>query len=128
MQSAERSFCYHIPLTVLLHEEAMSESCQDCGACCAHYRVSFYWGESDAHPGGHVPQALTIPITPYRIAMRGTERSPVRCVALEGEVGRKVSCSIYPQRSATCREFSAGTPECNKARAAYGLAPLPAQI
>ncbi|WEF35971.1 YkgJ family cysteine cluster protein [Pseudoduganella chitinolytica] len=101
-----------------------ADICQACGACCAHYRVSFYWGESDAHPGGSVPQRLTIPITPYRSAMRGTERTPVRCVALDGEVGQHVGCTIYPQRSSTCREFTAGTPECDKARGAYGLAPL----
>lgn len=99
-------------------------SCQACGACCAHYRVSFYWGESDAHPGGTVPQHLTIPITPYRIAMRGTERAPSRCAALAGDVGRDVGCTIYAQRSSTCRDFLAGTPECDKARGAYGLAPL----
>ena len=103
-----------------------SDVCQDCGACCAHYRVSFYWGESDAHPGGTVPARLTIPITPYRAAMRGTERSPVRCVALEGEVGVRVACSIYSLRSSTCREFAAYTPECDKARMVYGLEPLEA--
>jgi Fe-S-cluster containining protein len=67
---------------------------------------------------------MTIPITPHRIAMRGTERSPVRCEALEGEVGRKVGCAIYPLRSSTCRDFTAYTPECDKARGACGLAPL----
>lgn len=104
--------------------ESTSDVCQDCGACCAHYRVSFYWGESDAHPGGTVPRHMTIPITPHRIAMRGTEQSPVRCMALEGSVGDKVGCAIYPLRSATCRDFAACTPECDKARGAYGLAPL----
>jgi Fe-S-cluster containining protein len=104
--------------------DTTSDVCQDCGACCAHYRVSFYWGESDAHPGGTVPRHMTIPVTPHRIAMRGTEKSPVRCIALEGDVGRKVGCTIYPARPATCREFAAFTPECDKARGAYGLAPL----
>ncbi len=104
--------------------DTTSDVCQDCGACCAHYRVSFYWGESDAHPGGTVPRRMTIPVTPHRIAMRGTEQSPVRCIALEGEVGRHVGCTIYPLRSTTCREFAPYTPECDKARGAYGLAPL----
>ncbi|WUR13619.1 YkgJ family cysteine cluster protein [[Empedobacter] haloabium] len=105
-----------------------TDHCQACGACCAHFRVSFYWGESDAHPGGSVPQHLTIPITPYHSAMRGTERAPARCVALDGHIGRRVGCTIYPLRSTTCREFEMGTPECDKARAAHGLAPLDAGV
>ncbi|WP_374212354.1 YkgJ family cysteine cluster protein [Thiothrix subterranea] len=24
--------------------------CMTCGACCASFRVSFYWGETDAAP------------------------------------------------------------------------------
>ncbi|MGO4378907.1 YkgJ family cysteine cluster protein [Pseudoduganella sp. RAF53_2] len=98
--------------------------CQGCGACCALFRVSFYWGESDAHPGGSVPQHLTIPVTPYHVAMRGTDTAPSRCVALTGEVGDCVGCEIYAQRSSTCREFNEGTPDCNRARAAYGLSPI----
>lgn len=105
-----------------------SDVCQDCGACCAHYRVSFYWGESDAHPGGTVPRHLTIPVTPYRLAMRGTDSAPVRCAALEGDVGGRVGCTIYPLRSSTCRDFAAGTPECDKARHACGLAPLAGRV
>lgn len=88
--------------------------CQSCGACCASFRVSFYWGET-------VPAHLTVPITPHRAAMRGTESRPVRCIALEGEVGKAVGCSIYGARSSTCRDFTEYTPECNKARAMHGL-------
>lgn len=102
----------------------MSESCQHCGACCATYRVSFYWAETDAHPEGSVPHALTVPISPHHAAMRGTERAPARCVALDGEIGKSVACSIYAQRSTTCREFDAGTERCNAARARHGLPPL----
>jgi Fe-S-cluster containining protein len=53
--------------------------------------------------------------------MRGTESRPVRCIALEGEVGQSVGCGIYTERSSTCREFIEYTPECNKARAMHGL-------
>lgn len=37
--------------------------------------------------------------------MNGTARKPVRCVALEGEVGSRVACAIYPLRPSACREF-----------------------
>ncbi|CAM2141330.1 putative zinc- or iron-chelating domain-containing protein YkgJ [Pararobbsia alpina] len=102
----------------------MSHACQSCGACCASFRVSFYWGETDAHEGGTVPSELTLPVTPHHVAMRGTDVKPVHCIALEGTVGCSVSCSIYHARSSTCREFEEGTPECAKARAIHGLPPL----
>jgi Fe-S-cluster containining protein len=102
----------------------MSEVCVACGACCATFRVSFYWAETDAHPEGFVPKDLTYPLTPHLSCMQGTEKSPVRCVALEGEIGKSVGCRIYPNRSSTCREFEAGSEECNRARAKYGLSSI----
>ncbi|RDK02203.1 YkgJ family cysteine cluster protein [Paraburkholderia lacunae] len=99
----------------------MSQVCQACGACCAHFRVSFYWGETDLQALGSVPEALTVPVSPHRVAMRGTEVKPVRCVALTGEIGCSVACSIYELRSTTCRDFEAGTDRCNQARLAHGL-------
>ena len=38
--------------------------CMTCGACCAYFRVSFYWAEAD-DAGGPVPSALTEPLTPF---------------------------------------------------------------
>ncbi|XZG68864.1 YkgJ family cysteine cluster protein [Chitinibacteraceae bacterium HSL-7] len=105
----------------------MSSVCQSCGACCASFRVSFYWAETDAHPEGRVPAAMTVPITPYHVAMRGTEQKPVRCAALTGTVGIDVGCDIYLQRSSTCREFHEGDERCNDARARHGLAALMAE-
>lgn len=58
--------------------------------------------------------------------MRGTESQPVRCVALQGELGKQVGCSIYAQRSSTCREFTLGEERCNQARGELGLPPIPA--
>lgn len=106
--------------------------CTECGACCASFRVSFYWGETDAAPGGTVPSTLTTVISPHRVAMRGTEKNPVHCTALEGTVGKGVRCNIYPLRSSTCREFTASwengshDPRCDHARAKHSLPPLPA--
>ncbi|OIN09675.1 YkgJ family cysteine cluster protein [Oceanisphaera psychrotolerans] len=98
--------------------------CLTCGACCAFFRVSFYWGE--IHSDFMVPEALTEPVNPVRMAMQGTNQPKPRCVALEGEVGDCVSCSIYPNRPSPCRQFEANDAEgaCNRARAAYGLPPL----
>ncbi|WP_233808621.1 YkgJ family cysteine cluster protein [Paraburkholderia sp. HP33-1] len=103
----------------------MSYVCQECGACCAQFRVSFYWGETDSTTPGGVPESLTTPISPHRVAMRGTEAKPVRCIALVGESGKSVACSIYAQRSSTCREFEAGSERCIEARKTLGFGPLP---
>lgn len=103
--------------------------CLSCGACCAHFRVSFYWGECQS-AGGPVPDYLTVAVSPHLAAMQGTEQKPVRCVALLGEVGCGTRCTVYENRSSTCREFTAAwenseaNPHCDAARAAYGLPPL----
>ncbi|QEL64525.1 ferredoxin protein [Oryzomicrobium terrae] len=102
--------------------------CAGCGACCRHYRVSFYQGETDDYPGGQVPATLTVPVTPFRVAMRGTETGGGPCVAY-GADGR---CGIYAQRPSPCREFPAflddgsWNPECLRLRALLGI-PLPAE-
>ncbi|BBI99473.1 hypothetical protein FGKAn22_11660 [Ferrigenium kumadai] len=67
--------------------------------------MSFYWAEADDALGGLVPARLTEPVSPHLRCMKGTATKPVRCIALEGEVGKRVSCSIYSQRPSTCREF-----------------------
>lgn len=102
----------------------MSFECVKCGACCASFRVSFYWGETSAHEQGTVPAELTTAISPHHVCMKGTESKPVHCIALIGEVGREVSCSIYEQRSSTCRQFEAGSEDCAKARKIHGLPEL----
>ncbi|MGK3141946.1 YkgJ family cysteine cluster protein [Pantoea sp. C2G6] len=110
----------------------MSESsnpCISCGACCAHFRVSFYWAEAD-DAGGPVPTELTEPLSLLMRNMRGTNDRTPRCVALQGEIGGCVSCGIYQQRPTPCREFAmsgeAGIANeaCDRARARYGLPAL----
>lgn len=112
-----------------LSDENREFDCQRCGACCAFYRVSFYWAEADDAPGGSVPAALTRPVGPLHRCMAGTEARPVRCIALQGEVGRDVGCAIYARRSSTCRGVQPGDSQCLRARAGHGLeSPGPAAI
>lgn len=40
--------------------------CMTCGACCAYFRVSFYWAEGD-DASGRVPASLTESITPFYV-------------------------------------------------------------
>ena len=95
--------------------------CQHCGACCASFRVSFYWAEAgDATPGG-VPVALTEAVGPHHRCMRGTHARQPHCAALDGQVGRQVACRVYAQRPSPCREVMPGDAQCLKARARHGL-------
>ena len=61
--------------------------CLTCGACCTQYRVAFHWMDSDEVTEGGVPAALTEPLDPHRLCMRGTRAAPVLCVALDAEIG-----------------------------------------
>lgn len=98
--------------------------CFGCGACCRHFRVSFYHGELDTQPGGYVPAELAVQVTPFRACMKGTEAGHGRCIAHQGD-GR---CAIYDKRPSTCREFpaymedGAMNPECLRLRAIHGIA------
>ncbi|MEE3649309.1 MULTISPECIES: YkgJ family cysteine cluster protein [unclassified Brenneria] len=108
-------------------------ACMHCGACCAYFRVSFYWAEAD-DGGGVVPALLTEPLTPFLRCMQGSNSKNPRCCALEGKIGVNVSCSIYVNRPSPCREFMQSgkngqiNDACNRARASYGLPPLIAAI
>ena len=79
-----------------------------------------------------MPSHLTEPLDAHRLCMRGTYSAPVRCVALDAEIGVYSRCSIHPQRPSVCREvdasweFGAPSRQCDQARIAHGLPPLTA--
>jgi len=105
-------------------------ACLSCGACCAAFRVDFHCSdlESAEHPG--VPVALTVPLTATLVRLRGTDAAPPRCVALEGEIGQQVRCTIYERRPGPCRDFAPYAPlgigddACDRARRRHGLPAL----
>jgi Fe-S-cluster containining protein len=114
-------------------QEPSLHPCQSCGSCCAYYRVSFYWRETEGSESATpVPLELTELYSDFRFAMKGTNRKHhARCVALTGKVGEEVACSIYTSRPSPCREFTASfedgkthQPRCDDARSKYQLAPL----
>jgi len=45
-------------------------------------------------------------------------------VALPGEIGREVGCTIYEGRPSPCREFDTEHAACPRARQRCGLPPL----
>ncbi len=106
--------------------------CLTCGACCTQYRVAFHWMESDEVTPGGVPAALTERLDAHRLCMRGTYAPPIRCVALDADIGKYSRCSIHPNRPSVCREVDASweygkpSPQCDQARIAFGLPALTA--
>lgn len=117
----------------IMNDPVLFNPCLSCGACCAHFRVSFYCGEiADGSGAGMVPPELVSQVGPLRAAMRGTENGHGRCIALRGEIGSpNVHCGIYEQRPSPCREFDSWqadgspNPDCQRVRALFGLPPLP---
>lgn len=71
-----------------------------------------------------MPDEVVEELTPVYSCMKGTNQKNPRCVMLSGEIGQQVSCTMYEQRSSSCKEVKAGDAKCNKARAAHNLIPL----
>lgn len=79
--------------------------CFDCGMCCQYFRVSFYHGEIAGNGTGTVPEELTTRVSPHLACMKGTEKGNAPCIALRHTQEDGYRCSIYEQRSSTCRSF-----------------------
>ena len=76
--------------------------CLTCGACCAHFRVSFHWSEADPDQGGVVPIGLTEPLRVHERVMRGTSQKSPWGVALDADIGRYSRCTIHDRRPSVC--------------------------
>jgi uncharacterized protein len=98
-------------------------SCTRCGACCAAFRVSFYWAEAATRG---LPEELTEQVGPMHACMAGTNRAAPHCAALAGTVGGEVCCTAYEARPSPCREVEPGDDKCRRARERHGLPALPA--
>ncbi|NJL25751.1 MAG: YkgJ family cysteine cluster protein [Calothrix sp. SM1_5_4] len=106
--------------------------CVSCGACCAYFRVQFYWREANEDESDFaVPAGLFEELTPLLRCMKGTSRKHrPQCCGLSGRIGQDARCSIYACRPTPCRDFKASFSDgkqnsrCDEARRAHGLAPL----
>ena len=109
--------------------------CQTCGACCASFRVSFYWREAEQGDSDHpVPPNYWLDASERARILKGTDnKHHPKCIALKGRIGEFVSCEIYTNRPSPCRNFQASyeagvhVPRCDEARAKHGLKPLTKQ-
>jgi Fe-S-cluster containining protein len=100
----------------------MTNPCLSCGACCAAFRVSFHWVEAPPRLDARWIERVDA----QHLCMAGTNSNAPRCIALRGEVGGPTSCAAYEARPPACREVQVGDGKCTRARARYGLMPLPA--
>lgn len=103
--------------------------CQTCGACCTIYSVQFDPSELTKDPY-NVPAKLTFKMSKDVLAMKSRVPGSTRCVALDGNLGRYVSCGIYNNRPSPCRKFMASyengiqNPRCDDSRRKRGMKPL----
>lgn len=95
---------------------AVGDPCRACGACCS-YAADWprFTLETDAAIA-RIPASL--------VGTRGMRCIGDRCMALEGEVGRATSCTIYDVRPEVCRACLPGDEACAMARRHFGLAAL----
>jgi len=90
--------------------------CMKCGACCA------YWPNIPVRETEvkDIDERLKLYLKPSSLEPRGLSMKFVegstRCVALEGQLGVSVKCSIYDIRPPVCRRFEPGSDLCKKAR------------
>jgi hypothetical protein len=96
--------------------------CTNCGACCGPYEQQAGWP--------NITRADVARLTDYEfehyvttentyfpaIETKMTKAHVVVCRFLKGEVGKKVSCSIYDRRPDACRDFKAGIKTCREFR------------
>ena len=118
-----------------LHKDPLPpHPCLSCGACCASFRVAFYWREAERGSSFEVPTHLTVDLDSHLRCMKGTEvKHRPCCTSLRGKIGHKAWCSIYESRPSPCREFQASfengypNPRCDEARKKHGLRALTKQ-
>lgn len=89
--------------------------CQACGACCSY---SADW------PRFSMESDETLALIPEKFVsadLSGMRCDGQRCMALSGEIGKFVACTIYDVRPEVCRACMPGDPECLMAREEHGL-------
>jgi Fe-S-cluster containining protein len=103
--------------------------CQACGACCCNSnenRAEKYIDYVEVPKRARLSnepvllRKLTVLNAQGERHMKLVGREQ-RCVALEGELGDFVSCSIYLLRPPGCRAVEPGSPECRRDRRERGI-------
>lgn len=109
----------------------MIYDCQSCGACCCNTdenREEKYvdyvqvTARAPLSRNTALLRKLTVLNQKGERHMRMVGREQ-RCIALSGELGERVSCTIYELRPAACHRVKPGSKECRRDRRERGLDP-----
>ncbi|MEW6127840.1 MAG: YkgJ family cysteine cluster protein [Acidobacteriota bacterium] len=106
--------------SIFITESTAIPDCLTCGACCAYFHQILISIE-DA-----TPRSLAWEVTDtdeQTTHWLRRDLGEARCVALAGEVGKRVSCAIYELRPTACRAFEAGSDRCQALRRMFGFEP-----
>ncbi|HEY3358019.1 MAG TPA: YkgJ family cysteine cluster protein [Polyangia bacterium] len=96
--------------------------CRTCGACCVpEITLPFYVGVTAKDIARLTPRFRSRHVARGSILTKLDRIGHCVCVALQGTVGRRVSCTIYARRPDACRQLEAGTRACLKARRQAGI-------
>jgi Fe-S-cluster containining protein len=96
--------------------------CDGCGVCCGAFPIFASKMDADREPRIVAETRLL----PRSLAQPGWSRQlfPLPFLETCGFLDKAKRCTIYATRPDVCREFAAGGPQCQQARAGAGLAPL----
>ena len=99
--------------------------CQSCGACCCNTernrsianRAYIEVTRTERLYRLHREQLRGLGFRDERglwhLRLVGDEQ---RCIALDGKIGVRVACTIYPERPVGCKKVQSGDDECMEAR------------
>ncbi len=97
--------------------------CIPCGACCI-FGLVIPINRREPEPLQKYLE-ITLDGADDLVIERVLERdkSDGRCTNLEGVIGEKIGCKVYPDRPQICRDFDAGSDRCFGYRRMYGIDP-----
>ncbi|MBX3287767.1 MAG: YkgJ family cysteine cluster protein [Acidobacteria bacterium] len=114
-----------IETNVITPPDVPVPDCLTCGACCQglicvgvrpadNVDPSLYWDVTTEAAEGE--------IVVDRYLRRDSET--LACIALEGNIGERVNCTVYETRPKMCHHFDAGSDRCHAIRRAFGIEPF----
>ena len=105
-----------------------SHDCRSCGACCVNLPSNQAEGFTSWVEIEENDRILEQPDLAKRLVVLDWDGVPHlrlvdegRCAALQGALGRRVSCRIYSARPSPCRRVQPGDALCERYRTEHGL-------